>query len=198
MTTSSDPGLPADNECEDIESSAAAQRQRIRESIGYTVATQSADPSAWHGGALAFHDASLVLHASLDQISQGIRVFTLNAALSLELALKAILAAQGRQIPHTHDLRILADAADLLFTEAQCDTLELLTAAFLWVGRYPAPSKTKEWDRYHDHVLPKFRVHSRKRNVGRTMVDPRSFPTLDNYEAIWATCCDCYRRFCSS
>ncbi len=136
----------------------------------------------------SFHDAAIVLHDAQERISLGFRVFAYNAALSLELVIKAILAAENKTIPAKHELRNLAKLADIPLDTDQLDTLDLLTEIIIWLGRYPAPKTEEKWDNFQDGILERHKVRSRSGNVGIVAIDTRRFPTKENYIRIWEAC----------
>lgn len=109
----------------------------------------------------------------------------MNAALSIELLLKAIIVAKGGIAPQTHELLDLAGDAQIAFSESQKATLELLREILKWSGRYPVPNTAKAWDHYYDHVLERHVIREREGNVGRVRANPETFPSVTNYEALW-------------
>ena len=74
-------------------------RKKIREIIGYTHQAQQVNADLWYKLSLSFHEASIVLNEHQERLSGGLRIFQFNAALSLELIFKAILAAKKKQYP---------------------------------------------------------------------------------------------------
>lgn len=166
-------------------------RKRIREIIGYTQARQIANPDAWHALAKSFHLATKVLHECQERMPSDSRPFALNAALSIELILKSILAKKGAAIPDGndgHDLRTLCTKAGVGLTTTQMTTLELLTEIIVWAGRYPAAKTEKRWDVYQDSIFEKHIARSREGNVFRSIANTDTFPSWENYEKIWNCC----------
>jgi HEPN domain-containing protein len=165
--------------------------KRFRESIGYTQALQSKDANKWHSLALGYHAAAEILEEFRDRIPHDSRPFAFNAALSLELVLKSVLARKGVDIPNNangHDLRLLADRAKVALAENQKLTLELFTETIIWSGRYPAPKNEMKWDDYQDRILEAHIVRSTVGNVSSTMANRDTFPNWENYSKIWAIC----------
>lgn len=121
----------------------------------------------------------------MDSIDRGRPVFLLNAALSIELLLKAIIVAKGLIAPQTHELPKLARNAEVAFTKNQETTLELLGEVLKWSGRYPVPNNEKAWDHYHDVVHERHVIREREGNIGVTRANPETFPSAKNYAAIW-------------
>jgi len=98
---------------------------------------------SWYKTAISFHEAARVLYDHKERISSGIRIFAFNAGLSLELIIKARLAAISAPIPFTHNLIKLATKATLTLTAEQMETLQLLSEVIGWRGRYPTPRRAE-------------------------------------------------------
>lgn len=159
--------------------------KKNRTSIGYTHARQLSSASRWYEMAVSFHEAALVLHDGQDRVSAGFRIFAFNAAISLELIIKAILCADNQAIPTTHNLGELARAAHLELNPNQMQTLDLLSEVIIWLGRYPSPTAEGKWDNFHDNVLEKHMVKSKKGNFYSITADPQTFPNKKIYLEIW-------------
>ena len=112
-------------------------------------------------------------------------VFLINAALSIELLLKAIIVAKGGVAPQKHELHDLARDAEVAFSKSQIATLELLGEVLKWSGRYPVPNTEKAWDHYYDHVLERHVIREREGNVWRVRANSETFPSVQTYEALW-------------
>jgi HEPN domain-containing protein len=160
-------------------------RKEIREAIGWTYETQLDDPLAWYREASAFHDAAVVLYNHEDRFTL---VFAFNAGLSLELALKAILASKGTKIPTTHKLPQLAALAKIEVDDDQKSTLEVFATIIEWSGRYPAPTNKSKWDDYHDRILESHTVREQSGNRYMTIANRKRFPSFENYTKLWAIC----------
>jgi hypothetical protein len=168
-----------------------ADRKRIRQIVGYTREEQITNAAAWFALAEAFHAAAEVLHEFQDRLSSDSRPFALNAALSLELIFKSILAQKGLTIPDGksgHDLCSLCTTAKVRLNEKQTITLELLTETIVWAGRYPGPKDEKRWDDYQDRIFEKHVIRSSTGNVSRVLANPETFPNWKNYTKIWNGC----------
>jgi len=161
------------------------ERKEIREITGYTFANQRSKQESWYNSAISFHEGAGILAQHKDSIQGGIRVFLVNVALSLELLLKAIIVAKGESPPPTHELRSLADKAEVEFTKSQKTTLELLEEIFKWSGRYPVPNKAGDWDTYHDQIFERHIIRERAGNAGLTRANPETFPSVENCDALW-------------
>jgi hypothetical protein len=166
-------------------------RKKMRDVVGYTRAEQAVSAEAWFRVANSFHAAAQLLSEFSERVPADSRPFALNAALSLELVFKAILAKRCEPIPETaggHDLvRLCKDTSVELNTHQQA-TLELLTETIVWAGRYPTPKKDEHWDDYHDRIFEKHVIRSQHGNVSQVMANPESFPDWDNYQKIWNSC----------
>jgi HEPN domain-containing protein len=89
----------------------------IRRITGYTFSNQQSNQESWYTSARSFHEGAGVLGQHKDSIQGGMRVFLANAALSIELLLKAIIVAKGEIAPKTHELRTLARTAGVAITK---------------------------------------------------------------------------------
>jgi HEPN domain-containing protein len=137
------------------ESDAMNRSKRIREIVGLTRHRRISDAAAWHSLARSFHAAAKVLNEYGDRIPSDTRPFAFNAALSLELIFKAILANRKMPIPSGqkgHDLRVLCEQACVSVSDQQIATLELMTEEIIWAARYPAPNSEERMDDYHDRI----------------------------------------------
>jgi HEPN domain-containing protein len=165
--------------------------KKVRESIGYTQALQSKDANKWHSLAVGYHAAAKILEECRDNIPSDTRPFAFNAALSLELILKSIIARKRIDIPsgpNGHDLLLLSERANITLSGNQRLTLELFTETIIWSGRYPAPNTERKWDDYQDRILESHIVRSTVGNVSSAMANRDTFPNWENYLKIWAIC----------
>jgi HEPN domain-containing protein len=165
--------------------------KKYRESIGYTQARMSKDAKAWHYLALGYRAAAELLNEFPDRIPSDTRPFAFNAALSIELILKAILAKKRIDIPSRgrgHDLLVLSEKASVALSENQRRTLDLLTATIVWSGRYPAPNTETKWDEYQDITFESHVVRTTIGNVSSVMANRETFPDWNNYSRIWNIC----------
>jgi hypothetical protein len=160
-------------------------RKEIRRIAQHTFASQQSDQDSWYRSAISFHEGANILWQHEDSIRGGRLVFLTNAALSIELLLKAIIVAKGRVPSQHHELPGLAGDAGVAFSKSQKATLELLGEVLKWSGRYPVPKKETAWDHYYDHVLEKHIIREREGNVGRVRANPETFPSVTNYKALW-------------
>src|ERR1700730_14156962 len=109
--------------------SAVTKMKRIRESLGQTHRKQMANVAAWYSLAQSFQHAAQIIDEFKDRVPSDSRPFAFNAALSLELIFKAVLAKKGLPIPSGqsgHDLRSLCTEAQIAVSSQQMTTLELM------------------------------------------------------------------------
>jgi HEPN domain-containing protein len=160
-------------------------RKEIRRIAQHTFADQQSNEESWYSGAISYHEGANVLWQHKDSIHGGIRVFLTNAALSLELLLKAITVAKDGTTAKTHELLRLARDAGIAFTKNQEATLELLGEVLKWSGRYPVPNNEKAWDHYYGDVHERHVIREREGNVGRIRANRETFPSIEVYEKLW-------------
>lgn len=165
--------------------------KRIRQIVGLTRQRRISDAAAWCSLAKSFHAAAKVLNEFGDRIPSDTRPFAFNAALSLELIFKAILAKKKMRIPSSqkgHDLRLLCRQACVVVSDQQMTTLELMTEEIIWAARYPTPNTEERMDDYHDRIFEKHVVRSRTANATIARANPETFPNWENYAKIWNAC----------
>ncbi len=160
-------------------------RKEIREISGYTFANQQSRAEFWHDSAASFHEGANVLGLHQDSFPGGKRVFLTNAALSIELLLKAIIVAKSGIAPRTHRLLKLARDAGVTFSTSQEATLELLGELLIWSGRYPVPNKAEDWDHYYDEVFERHVIRVREGNAAMVLANQETFPSAKNCEKLW-------------
>jgi hypothetical protein len=162
--------------------------KKIRESVGLTHAVMYSNPNAWRRLASSFNEAAWLLDEYSERIPSDTRPCALNAALSLELIFKAILAKKQIQIPmgeNGHHLRTLCEKAGVSISEEQATTLDLMTEELVWVARYPAPKKAERFDEFHDIILESHIIREQSGNVYRVRSKKETFSNFENYERIW-------------
>jgi len=157
-------------------------KKEIRQITQHTFASQQLNEDSWYASAISFHEGAEILWQHMDSIP---RVVLMNAALSIELFLKAIIVAKGGVAPHHHRLLDLARDADIALSSSQIATLGLLREFLEWSGRYPVPNTEEAWDQYHDHVLERHVIRETEGNIRRVRANPETFPSAKNYEALW-------------
>jgi HEPN domain-containing protein len=159
-------------------------RARVREICGFTFDKERSNETFWYNRAVSFHEgASILCHHEAH-----ILVFLFNAALSIELLLKAIVVANKGEIRFEHNLLKLAKAAEVSFSDNQKNTLEFMSEILIWNGRYPTPTKAGTWNDFQDVVLQKHIIREMIGNAGVIRANPETFPSpnnYENYEVLW-------------
>lgn len=166
-------------------------RKVLREIIGYTYTNQLENPALWHKEAVSYREASQILYKnkSFSDPTAANRLFCFNAAMSLELILKAILTSkQIIPLPKTHNLRQLSKEAKIELDEDLKHTLDILTEYFAWLSRYPVPTSEERWDDYHDNILEKHKIRLRSGNTQTVLANQNRFPSMENYTKLWEIC----------
>jgi len=147
-------------------------REKAREKCGFTFDKERSNETFWYNFAVSFHEgASILCHHEAH-----ILIFLFNAALSIELLLKAIVVANKSDIRFEHNLLDLANDAEISFSDNQKKTLEFMSEILIWRGRYPTPTKAGRWNNFQDIVLEKHIIRERNGNVGVTRANPETFP----------------------
>ncbi len=165
--------------------------KRIRRFVSYSHKAQTSNVDAWLSLANSFRAAAEILDEEHDRIPSDSRPFVFNAALSLELLLKAILVKKQLEIPSGstgHNLCSLCVKAQVPLDEHQMVTLELMSEEIVWAGRYPVPKREKDWNEYHDKILEKHIIRETIGNVTTVLANRKTFSNRDNYEKIWKKC----------
>ena len=160
-------------------------RAKVREIAGFTYSREKRKASSWYSCANSFYMATIVLGDNINTIDAGIKVFRLNAALSIELLLKAIIVATRNEVCKTHSLPELAKKAEVPFSAAQQSTLKLLSAILIWRGTYPVPTSEEMWNVFFDDILEEHIIRERNGKVYTALKRRETFPTNENIEKIW-------------
>jgi len=159
--------------------------KEIRQVTQHTFATQQSNEESWYASAVSFREGATVLEQHISSIRGGKLVVLTNAALSIELLLKAIIVANGGKAPKTHELLRLARDAGVAFSNDQEATLEWLSEILKWSGRYPVPNKAEDWDHYYDDVFERHVIREREENTAIVRANPETFPSTKNCERLW-------------
>ena len=162
-------------------------RKEVRRITGFTFTKIGSNADNWMSLAKEFNRAAMHLAASDNE--NFTRPFCLNSALSLELILKAIIQSNGNKPAISHNLIRLCKSAKLTLSSDRQATLEILSTALVWSGRYPVPNNEAEWDNYLDQVLEK---HIILEQEGGVLKNSRTFPTPQNYSEIWSVFVQAY------
>lgn len=162
-------------------------RKKIRAVAGFTFSRHGSDPENWYRLACSFNEVAALINAE-SKSSMSVP-YHYNAALSIELLLKAITHAQSQALQKNHNLVEKAKSCGIDFTYDQLCTLELFSEIIIWSGRYPTPKSEEFWDKYHDEVLEKHIT----RETFRTSINRDRFPIFENYQKIWEKCAAVYK-----
>ncbi len=73
-------------------------------------------------------------------------VYRMVCGMSIELLLKTIIVAHGKEPQKHHHLGTLAAEAGVGYTVEQLDLLRILSEAIIWDGKYPVPLKEEHWE----------------------------------------------------
>lgn len=154
----------------------AISRKEVREIVGFTFSQEGSDAQRWFNLACSFKTAAELLDAKAE--SSLAIAYYFNAGLSIELILKSVVIAKGKDFDANHHLNDLCVDAGIKLTKDQACTLELFSEIIVWRGRYPTPKKEGQWDNYHDVILEKHIVREREGNTFKTIAHKRSLSDL--------------------
>lgn len=161
--------------------------KKIRKITGYTFVNQKRNPQSWLECALAFNESANILFRIEKQTTKGNIVTIFNAAISIELILKAILAAQNKSIKKIHNLRILSEDARVNLNDDQKYLLDYLTETIIWL-KYPVPNSEEKWNEFHDVKFEELVIRSKAGNTFKVMANLKRIPSLENYKNLWDIC----------
>lgn len=117
-------------------------------------------------------------------------VFSMNAGLSIELLLKAILVINSKgkfeDLPHSHNLTKLAEAAGVynLLNKSQKDLLEVFSEFIYWAGKYPVAKTHADYIRSGEIMQKRLEQHS-SGNLTFYKSNPKTNPSWENYNDLW-------------
>jgi len=131
---------------------------------------------------------SLGLSAGYDMRVGTYRVYAMLCGMSLELLLKAITVASGREVRTVHDLRALAAHAGVELSDKDSGFLDLLTHCVVWFGRYPVAKRDHDAAvrelacLFDEHLMDK-----EHHTGGMYILRPKSDGPLDwdQYQGLW-------------
>jgi HEPN domain-containing protein len=156
--------------------------QEFRELCGFTYKKEEDNWHNWFSRAEAFKETAILIQDNKNK--KAAPAYFYNAAISIELILKAILVASSKSFNKSHKLNELAITADVTVTLDQKDTLELLSEIIEWRGRYPIPTKEGRWHNYFNIVHEKHMT----RQGPLTRGSIKTFPYKANYLKLWDAC----------
>ena len=160
------------------------EKKKIREITGYTVENEEKNFESWYRCAIAFYDAAIVLYKNDEELTRANFAADFNAALSIEIMLKAIIVKQKKKLKMTHKLTELYSYVGIDLTMDQKYLVEYLTEAIIWF-KYPVPKREEEWNRFYDEVFEALIIRYRNGNTFSTVANMERWPSLDNYLKLW-------------
>lgn len=170
------------------------EKKKIREITGYTVENESKNFESWYRCAIAFYDAAIILYRSDAELTRANFAADFNAALSIEIMLKAIIVKQKKKLKMTHKLTELYSYVGIDLTMNQKYLVEYLTEAIIWF-KYPVPKREEVWNRFYDEVFEALIIRYRNGNTFSTVANMERWPSLDNYLKLWAILNDKYEEY---
>lgn len=160
------------------------EKKNIRKITGYTVENEEKNFESWYRCAIAFYDAAIILYRNEEDLGRAGFAAEFNAALSIEIMLKAILVKVGKGFPKKHDLNLLFSDAKIDLTEDQKYMIKYLTEVLIWF-KYPVPKTEKEWDRFYDEIFEGLVTRSQEGNAFFARANKERWPSFDNYMKLW-------------
>lgn len=158
-------------------------QKAIREIVGYTLLNTETNPNNWFERASQFHQIAELIYQHKKLGSTPACYY--NAAISIELILKAIITLKQKLFEKIHILKDLLIEAEIKISEDQKCTLELFSEIIIWLGRYPTPKKESSWDNFHDNIFEKHKIKRQSGNTGHEIRNESRFPTYENYKIIY-------------
>jgi hypothetical protein len=121
-------------------------------------------------------------------------VYFMLCGMSLELLMKTIIVARGKEVKTTHNLKTLGKDANVPFEKKHEGLLQILTEAVYWNGKYPTPQKEMDWESLADlevkHLFDKVPLGE----TGLTSLRGNGALDWEGYSELWAiafdTMCD--------
>lgn len=110
--------------------------------------------------------------------------FRLNAGLSIELLLKAIVKILDRPEKPLHNLNELCQYVGIKVSDDITAILDVLTESIIWDGRYPVPLRLAQWEKA-SQAWSNLWSAPNKEGLRFHKPIPERQPSLSNYEMIW-------------
>jgi|GEM_PF-2478805 len=111
--------------------------------------------------------------------------FRLNAALSIELLLKAIGKILDRPEQHHHRLNVLCEHVGMQISNDMAAILDIFTESIYWSGRYPVPKDVQTWENSLNIKSSLYSITTVEEFSFWKPI-PERMPNLENYEKIWS------------
>ena len=168
----------------------------------------------WYNKASDLHGSAGALWASMHAPDAGITaeqlglgrgfsfgaacfpVYTMLCGMALELLLKAIVVADGREPKQdTHALATLWLDAGVPLSHDKNGLLGILSEAIIWYGRYPVPKRREHFGKLAN--LQREHLYS-KVPIGKTlnMLRPNGALDWDAFNKLWSLACKAYQNHC--
>lgn len=153
----------------------------------YTVENESKNFESWYRCAIAFNDAAIILYKNKAELSRGAFAADFNAALSIEIMLKAIMVRKGMDYTPTHNLYSLFSKVNISISDDQKYMVDYLTECIICF-KYPVPKNTdknkagKQWDKFNDETFEGLVIRDQE---GTVRANRERLPSLDNYMKLW-------------
>lgn len=93
----------------------------------------------WYSRAKDLLISAKVLWNSLDKNSFCRNVYKMLMGMAFESLIKAVLTQRNISFQYIHNLRRLAQQADIKLSEEEFNLLDILSEYILWAGKYPVP-----------------------------------------------------------
>lgn len=173
------------------------EKKKIREITGYTLENEEKNFESWYRCAIAFYDAAIVLYKNKAELSRGAFAADFNAALSIEIMLKAIMVRKGMNYTPTHNLYSLFSKANISISDDQKYMIDYLTECIIWF-KYPVPKNKdkdkaeKQWDKFNDETFEGLVLRDQE---GTVRANRERLPSLDNYTKLWNILSDKYKGY---
>ncbi|MCI5121871.1 MAG: HEPN domain-containing protein [Candidatus Electrothrix sp. AUS4] len=114
-------------------------------------------------------------------------VYRMLCGMALEALLKAIIVESKNEPRQTHNLKQLAQDADISYSKEDQKLLLILSEAVIWDGRYPVPKKETNWDNLIE--LKKDYLYNKRPFVkGSTMMtySPNDKLNWESFQNLWS------------
>jgi len=122
-------------------------------------------------------------------------VYHMLCGMALELLLKAIIVAEGKEPSEIHDLVALHHTVGLKPTKQQVGLLRILTESIVWVGRYPTPTK-KNVKQYAEYMqLWSEHLNDNSGTGTLNILRPNRNLEWDSFSEVWSPLATIYWQY---
>lgn len=146
----------------------------------------------WHSRAGDLITSARVLWDSLDKHPFCWNVYKMLMGMAFESLIKAVLTQRNIDFKYIHNLRKLAQQADIKLSEEEFNLLDILSEYILWAGRYPVPKADENFKKFYENEQEQL-------YDGYTKISDISLVTyngklnLDNLHKIWMKILESYK-----